>query len=76
MEAILHADMQILLIIGRDSMYPASKPKHHLETFDKLDDFESESSKLYVYNAMWNKINPNAGLSTQNCQLSHAGVYN
>ena len=29
MEAVLRADMQILLIIGRDSMYPASQPKHH-----------------------------------------------
>ena len=53
MEAELSAGTDVVLVIRRDggNLY---KPKHHLLTSDRTT-VEKDSTKLYIYNAIWNK---------------------
>ena len=53
MESELHTKLDILLLIRRDSS-DLQKPKHHLLTFDQST-VDIDSSKLYIYNALWKK---------------------
>ena len=55
----LHSNMEMLLVIGRDTQ-DSNKPKHHLHAFDQTE-VESMSSRLFVFNAMWNKEYPDKG---------------
>ena len=50
-----------LLIVIRRSKENPEKPKHDLVIFSPSDEVEPGSSKLYVYNAVWNKESPEKG---------------
>jgi hypothetical protein len=64
LDSQLSANGEMLLIIRRDTRTP-SFPMHHLISFDALTSSQSDptfgSSKLYIYNAIWNKNNANQG---------------
>lgn len=60
MEPILSPDMQILMVIGRNNWPNIDKPKHHLTAFNTKD-VEIESSKVYVFNGILNKADPQKG---------------
>ena len=53
MEAELSSRMDVLIVIGRDSDNP-EKPRHRLITSDSRN-IETDSTKLYLYNAVWNR---------------------
>ena len=59
MEPRLNSDMQLLLVISRNNDHP-DKPKHYLTTFDQ-NEVDAESSKLYIFNAVWNQIDREQG---------------
>lgn len=50
-----------LLIVIRRSKENPEKPKHDLVIFSPSDEVEPGSSKLYIYNAVWNKESPEKG---------------
>ena len=53
MDAELGNSVDVLLLVRRDSDNPL-KPKHHLITSDG-NNVERDSSKLFIYNAVWNR---------------------
>ena len=51
---------ELLIVIRRGKKNP-EKPKHDLVIFSPSDAVEPGSSKLYIYNAVWNKESPEKG---------------
>lgn len=53
MESELSQNKEIILLISRnpDNLH---KPKHHLIVFDHST-VDIDSTKLYIYNGIWNK---------------------
>lgn len=59
MESDLSPNMEVIMLLSRHSGDP-SKPKHNLLVFDQST-IPPDSSKLYLYNAMYNRISNNQG---------------
>ena len=55
---------EIVLIIRRDSENQL-QPRHHLIVFDPTS-VNTETSRLYIYNAIWNRNNNRRGNSSYN----------
>ena len=53
MSAELDEDKRVVIILGRDSEEP-SKLDHRLLVFEGENQADPDSSKLFIYNSLWN----------------------
>ena len=59
MESELSADKEVILIIRRNNRNH-NLPQHHLIVFNK-ENINTDTSKVYIYNAMKNTVSSNQG---------------
>ena len=60
MESDLSANKEVMLLIRRNTAMK-HLPQHHLLVFNR-NDIDSESSRLYIYNAIRNTVSASQGI--------------